>query len=574
MTFCSTRKLAVNKSESRILILCAALIMALSLTGCGKRPEDSAYLDSISPDDTVIVFTNDIHGYVLNSDTCIGLDGLQYFMDEVRSKTGNVILVDSGDSYQGNYMCLKSKGSYVSDLLSELGYDVVALGNHEFDFGLNRVCELASGSSYSTVCCNLQYTGRDENIKNGLSGIYPYRIIDGIAFIGVDTPSVADSLKKETVNEDGECSFHMGQNDPEEFYEIVQSNINECKAMGASTIIILSHLGDYAKNQSDYSSDKLIENTSGIDILLDAHNHTIIDGNEIRDKSGNMVPVYSTGARLTHIGAIILHKDKTFDGYLIDRVGGKDEAITAKINDLKAAIDPNSGTVMTKGNLYIPYWGEGNMKNTSREDPLGNLLADAYRYCGKADIGVLNATSYRSELPKGDITMENLYDLLPFSEALVVLEVNGLDIMNMLECSCRKTADIYADEAGIPVGSNADFLQVSGLKYDIDTTIESGLMTSKANTFDNFSAARRAKNILIEIDGKYEPLDENRTYTVATSSYLAGGGCGLSMLKDCPRTETGLSEADALIMYINSLNGDLVKDYSGEQGRIGIISGK
>ena len=574
MIYCSTRKPAVNKNKSRFLILCAALVMALPLTACGNRPEDSAYFDSISGDDTVIVFTNDIHGYVLNSDTCIGLDGLKYFMDEVQKKTGNVILVDSGDSYQGNYMCLKSKGSYVTDLLSELGYDVVALGNHEFDFGLSRVCELASYSSFSTVCCNLQYTGQDENIKDELSSILPYRIIDGIAFIGVDTPSVADSIQVETVNEDGECSFQMGQNSPNELYETVQANIDECKALGASTIVILSHLGDYAKTLSDYSSDKLIENTSGIDILLDAHTHTIINGAEIRDRSGRMVPVYSTGARLTHIGAINLHKDNSFDVYLLDRADGKDEAITAKIIDLKTAIDPDSGAVMTKSNLYIPYYGEGNMKNSSREDPLGNLLADAYRYAGKADIGILNATSYRSEIPKGDITREMLYDLLPFSDALIVLEVKGLDIMNMLEASCRKTAAVYEDEAGIPIGSNADFLQVSGLKYDIDTSIESGFITSKANTFDNFNSARRAGNIYVEIGGEYEPLDENKTYTLATSSYLAGGGCGMTMLKDCPRTGTGLSEADAFIMYVNSLNGDLAKDYSDVQGRIGIITEK
>ena len=565
------RRPAETKSKSRFQVLCAVLILAFLLTDCGNISGASADSGSISADDTVIVFTNDIHGYVLNSDICIGLDGLKYYVDEVKKKTDNVILVDSGDSYQGNYMCLKSEGSYVSDLLSELGYDVVALGNHEFDFGLARVCELASESSYSTVCCNLQYTGCDENIISMLSDVLPYRIIDGIAFIGVDTPSVSYSIQPE--NEGGECSFQMGQNSPDEFYEIVQSYINECRDLGASTVIILSHLGDYAKNQSDYSSDRLIEDTSGIDILLDAHNHTIINGTEIIDKSGKAVPVYSTGARLTHIGGIILHKDNTFDGYLIDSVDGKDEAVTAKINELKTEIDPNSGEVLAKSNLFIPYFGEGNMKNSSREDPMGNLLADTYRCIGKADIGILNSTSYRSEILKGNITKEMLYDLLPFSDALVVLDVTGHDIMNMLEYSCRNTADIYEDEAGNAIGSSAGFLQVSGLKFDIDTTVESGFMASKGNTFENFNAERRVKNIYVEINGEYKPLDENKIYKVATSSYLAGGGCGLSMLKDCVRTETGLSEADALIMYINSLNGDLAKDYSDVQGRIRIITG-
>ena len=192
------------------------------------------------------------------------------------------------------------------------------------------------------------------------------------------------------------------------------------------------------------------------------------------------------------------------------------------------------------------------------ETNLGDFCADAYRDQGGADIAVINGGSIRANIPKGPITYESLIKVQPYNNSLVVVEATGQQILDALEWGCRKLPD-----------SSGSFLQVSGLTYEIDTSIDSGCIEDESLKFAGVKGPRRVRNVKVGT----EPLDPEKKYTVASSDYiLLNQGDGHTAFEGATILEEGKKQDLQLFTdYIrDTLGGKVSDDYADPygQGRI------
>lgn len=188
------------------LLLCICLMLSL-FVGCKK--EDAQ--------DIVVLYTNDIH---CGFEDHIGYAGLAAYRNSVAKKTPYVTLVDLGDAIQGDVIGTVSKGEYIIDMMNEVGYDLAILGNHEFDYGIDRLRELIDQSEATYLGCNLTYTGSGEN---KLSAVKPYEILSygntDVAYIGVTTPETTTSSTPSYFQENGEFVYGFtGGTTTDDFY--------------------------------------------------------------------------------------------------------------------------------------------------------------------------------------------------------------------------------------------------------------------------------------------------------------------------------------------------------------------
>ena len=199
----------------------------------------------------------------------------------------------------------------------------------------------------------------------------------------------------------------------------------------------------------------------------------------------------------------------------------------------------------------------------SQETNLGDLCADAYRAMSGADIAFVNGGGIRTSIPAGDITYEQIISVHPFGNAMCVVEATGQEILDALEMSARKLPS-----------ENGGFLQVSGISFDIDMSVEPTVVTDDKGLFVEVSGDRRIKNVKVGD----APIDPDATYTLASHNYmLKESGDGINMFADNVLLQDSvLLDNQVLIKYITEYLGGVVgaeyADLYG-QGRINIING-
>lgn len=304
----------------KIISLFAILLICVSLSGCG-----------ISSKDINIVYTNDVHGNVNSS---IGYAGVKEYANSLENNS-YVALVDGGDFAQGSNVADNSNGLAIVDIMNEMGYEVATLGNHEFDYGLKEIKNIVDRADFDIVGCNAIYEG---NSDNPFKNIKPYVIKSygptKIAYIGVLTPDILseDNPSYEKCFEEGEIVVdfdHIINGDSElQFFDNLQKTIDEAR-IKADYVIIISHLG----SSKGLNTLTLINNTTGVDIVLDAHSHST--KNDIRyNKEEKEVILVSAGKNLECFGKITITKDGTISAELIDSSLNKNSSIQNKIDEL------------------------------------------------------------------------------------------------------------------------------------------------------------------------------------------------------------------------------------------------
>ena len=189
------------------------------------------------------------------------------------------------------------------------------------------------------------------------------------------------------------------------------------------------------------------------------------------------------------------------------------------------------------------------------ENILGNLVTDALRFVGNSDISLINAGSIRESIKKGNITFNHVLNTLPFSAKIIVKEVSGRDILDALEFSTK----------ALPKTSSK-FLQVSGIKFKVDDSLESKVVVDEFENFVKVDGERRVYDVYIN-DKK---LDENKKYTISFDDFLAEGGDGFSMFTKYNLTnDTSLVDNEAFKFYLETeLNRTIPNKYKTTQGRI------
>ena len=544
-----------------------ALVMAIALIGVTMLFAQGAAEALEAQKDIVVLYTNDVHCAI---DSNIGYAGLAKYKAEME-KDNFVVLVDAGDAIQGDTIGTVSKGEYLVDIMNEVGYDFCVLGNHEFDYGTDVLASLLKKADAQYLNATIEYTGNGNNL---LKDTVPYVIerfgfLD-VAFIGVSTP---ESITKSTPRyfmEDGQFVYDFAAG--EDLYAAVQGYVDEVREKGADVVVVISHLGVEEGSEPNRATD-LIANTTGIDALIDGHSHTTEPSMLVADKSGRKVLYTQTGTKLNNIGKLTISKDGSVKAELVAEAE-KDEAVTAFIEDIKAQYESLVNTVVAHTEVELSITDENGVRAVrNRETAIGDLCADAYRAVADTDIAFVNGGGIRATIKKGDITTANMISVHPYGNALCSCYATGAEILDALEHSVVNTAATAASD-GKAVGESCGFRQVSGIKFTIYTSIPSSVKKDDKGLFVAVEGERRVKDVFVEENGEWVPIDPEKTYTVACHNYLLQDmGDGYTMFTDNVYIlDKVLIDNQVIINYIcDFLGGNVGTEYAEPQGRITVI---
>ncbi|MBR1539165.1 MAG: bifunctional metallophosphatase/5'-nucleotidase [Bacteroidales bacterium] len=539
-----------------LLILLAISAVAVS---CSRKltPANPAVPVTKASSDIVILYDNDVHCSVE------GYEQMSALKAEKQKLTPYVTLVSSGDFVQGGSLGAVSRGGYIVEIMNAVGYDLVTLGNHEFDYGIPRLKELTSGLTALTLCCNLIDLRTDRRMFD------PCRIVDyggtKVAFIGVATPYSFNSSTPAYFQDDkGNYVYSLCA---DIFYDNVQNFVDDARAQGADYVVALTHLGDDVA-YDPINSQTLAANTCGIDVILDGHSHSTVPSRMINATDGKPVLYTQTGAHFDNIGVLTIKPDGQISTELVPvkEYPGKDEKVASVIARIKKEYAEMGARKIGRSEVMLPAKDEyGDWLVRKYETSLGDFCADAFRITMDADIGVLGGGSIRKDLPAGDVRYDDIFNVFPFNNSTCIADLTGAQILDMLEFG---VAAWPTDFGGFP--------QVSGLTYEFDPSVESPVVYDINKAFVRIDPGeRRVRNVRVldRKTGAYEPIDPGRRYKVAGTTYLLrDAGDGYEMLKGIGH-DTGTPDVDRLENYIvEKLKGDISSEtYGKSAGRVKAI---
>lgn len=547
----------------KILSLLLALAMML---GCMAFAEEAA---PALTQDVVVLFTSDVHCGI---DQGFGYTGLAAVRDSLEAAGNHVLLVDNGDSIQGEPVGTMTTGEAIINLMNAVGYDIAVPGNHEFDYGMDRFLELTEKANFPYISANFN--------KDGELVFAPYVIKEfdevQIAFVGITTPkTLTSSTPKYFQDEEGNFIYGFMQDETgEKLYTAVQTAVDDARAEGADYVVVLGHVGNEAECQPWTYAD-IIANTTGIDAFLDGHSHDT-DQVTMINKDGEDVLRAACGTKLAGIGYLRIGVDGTLATGLYTwnndvsapELLGIENEMTAAVQEATAELDEKLSEVVASSRVDLTiYDPEAKMEDgtpiriiRNAETNLGDLCADAYRDQSGADIAFVNGGGIRVSIDAGDITLGDILQVHPFGNALCVIEATGQQILDALEWGARS----------VP-GENGGFLQVSGLTYEIHTYIESSAKADENTMFAGVEGEYRVKNVMVGD----EPLDPEKTYTLASHNYmLKNGGDGYNMFEGCNLLQDEVMlDNQVLINYITgTLEGVVGEQYENPYGEGRIVA--
>lgn len=535
--------------------------LALSLCACGGDKRS---------DDVVLLYTTDVHCGVNEK---LGYSALASYKKEMQKEYKYVSLLDAGDYIQGDVIGAFSHGESIVNIMNEMDYEVVTIGNHEFDYGMDALGKVINGLKAEVVSCNLEYVGSK---TNKLAKVKPYTIKQygglKIGIVGVTTPESLVDVTPSIFKEDGKTVYSFHNENEEAYYKKIQDTIDLCNKE-ANYTVLLTHAGNNEAARP-WSSRDIIANTSGYLAVMDGHSHYDVQWEKVKNKEGKDIPLCDAGYKLNEFGKLVIHKDGSITTEFISDYSTRDKEVQdyvdAELGKTKATAD----RVVAHTDLALSIYDPNGIRIVrSRETAIGNLTADSCRIITGADIGFVNGGGIRTDLPSGDITYGQVFDVNPFGNYIVLKEVSGSHILDYLEHCSQATAKDYQKD-GHPNGEFGGFAQVSGLRYTIDTSIPTPVVVDQAGNFVKIEGPRRVKNVKVLVDGVYVDIDPAKTYKVAANNYiLIEGGNGANMFMDDPEIEAPVRvDFQVIVDYItNVLKGNLSEKYSSTEGRIQVL---
>ena len=483
--------------------------------------------------DTVILHTNDVHGRIVEEKGVIGDAKLATVIEQERAKSNqNTLVVDAGDAFQGLPISNSTKGEARAEILNQMQYDAMAVGNHEFDFGLDEAKKYKEILKFPLLSSNTYVNGA--RLFEASTIVDKDKTVEGDEFvvIGVTTPETATKTHPKNVK-------GVTFTDPiSEVNKVIEEVQAKARAEGKDYkhYVVLAHLGVDTTTPVEWRGSTLAEALSK-NPRLKGKRVTVIDGHSHTVESttyGDNVTYNQTGSYLHNVGKIT-YKSRQLLGNptQIPAADAKklpaNPKIAAMVKEIKEKYDAeNAVEVVSKSPVEL----NGDRENVRvRETNLGNVVADALYQYGQTgfshptDIAVTNGGGLRETIAKDKpITKGNVIAVLPFGNTITQIQVTGQQVLDMFEKSLGsilqvdKDGKTVMDENGQPLlEPSGGFLQVSGVKVYYDTNLPSGKRV----------LAVQVKN---HTDGAYEKLDLSKTYYLTTNDFLAAGGDGYSML--------------------------------------------
>ena len=537
---------------------------------------------SESRNDIVVLYTNDAHcAYKQAFDkedttklTCEGYAALAKYKKD-KEENSYVELVDAGDAIQGDVIGTLSNGEYIADIMAKTGYTIAVPGNHEFDYGMDNFLALTEKAGYDYISCNFM------DLASGESVLPAYEMKEygdkKVAYVGISTPETfTKSTPTYFQDKDGNYIYGFCEgNDGADLYNQVQKTVDKAKADGADYVVAIGHTG-IDPSSTPWTSGEIIANTTGINAYIDGHSHSTIEGEQVKNKEGKDVLLTSTGTKLAAFGELTISSDGVFSSRLVSDYTEEDPEVAAYVEEIEGKFKDlqNQVVAATEVDLTVNDPATGKRMVRNQETNLGDLCADAYRDMLGADVAFVNGGGVRADIKTGDITYGDIIKVHPFGNAACLIEATGQQILDALELG-SSAAGYDAENDAYP--ESGGFLQVSGLTYEIDTTVKSSVVLDDKKNFVKVDGERRVKNV--KIGGK--AIDPAATYKLASHNYmLKSGGDGYSMFKgDKVLQDEVMIDNQVLINYITkTLGGKVTKDsiYANPygDGRIKVILDK
>ena len=534
----------------KFLSVLLAFAMMLSLGVTTLAAEDTAVgttaVEQTYAGKTVILHSNDVHGAITGY-ACIAALKTDY-----ESKGAEVILVDAGDYSQGTTNVSTTKGADAVAMMNAAGYDVVTIGNHEFDYGYEQLMDNMSKAEFKVVCADVF----DADGTTIFDANYTYTTKSGVkvGFFGLETPEAQTKANPALIKG---LTFAI-----DDLWAVSQKQIDALA--DADVVICLSHLG-VDNETKPYTSYDLWNNTKGIDMIIDGHSHTVMT------KGDKNEPIQSTGTAFANIGVIVIDdaskKIESNELVAVTDTMAKDEAVAAAaekiIDRVKAEYDVKFAVSKVELNGAKAPNGNRDVETNN-----GDLITDAmvWQVLQNKDgltvnedhvVAITNGGGIRAAIKPGDVTKNDINTVLPFGNTVAVVYVTGAELLEALEASTYCTP-----------GAIGGFPQVSGINYTIHT---GKAYDANAETYPNstYYGPKSINRVVINsINGK--EFKENEVYAVVTNNFCAAGGdTYYAFASASAQFDTGIPVDEAVMAYITrELKGVIGEKYAAPQGRI------
>lgn len=537
----------------KFLSVLLAMAMVLSLTVTGFAIEDTATTrepevmteEATMAGKTVILHTNDVHG---------AIEGYAYITAlkaDYEAKGAEVILVDAGDYSQGEVYVSDTKGLDAVEMMNVTGYDVVTLGNHEFDYGYAQIKENMTKADFKILCANVY--GEDGTPIFDANYTYTTKSGVKIGFFGMETPEAQTKANPALIK---------GLKFDTDLKAVAEKQLEALK--DDDVVIALSHLG-VDDSSRPYTSYDLYNAAKGIDFIIDGHSHSVMT------KGKNGEPIQSTGTKFANIGVIVIDdaskKIESNSLYEIKEDTAKDAVVAAAAQKITDRIDKEYGAVFAKSKVELNGAKAPN-GNRDGETNNGDLITDAMLWKVMQNkegltvnedhvVAITNGGGIRAAIKVGDVTKKDIKTVLPFGNTIEVIYVTGNELLEALEAS---TFCVPESIGGFP--------QVSGISYTISTgaVYDANAETYPASTYYGPKSINRVT--INSINGK--EFKANDTYAVVTNNFCAeGGDTYYAFAAATSKFDTGVTLDMAVMDYITKeLKGVIGEQYAAPQGRI------
>ncbi len=447
-----------------------------------------------------------------------GIGRLITAVNEARGRAENSILVDAGDQFQGSLLYTQYKGAMSAEFMPQLGYQAMAVGNHEFDDGPQVLGEFIDGVGLPVLSANIDAS--QEPALQGKIGKSTVIEVNGerVGVVGLttlETPEIASP----------------GPNVNFLPYDAAQEEIDALAEQGVNKIILLSHAG-YVEDQA------LAQSLTGVDVIVGGHSHTLLSNTEegaagLYPTMVNNVPIVQARSYGKYLGELTVTFDDqgnvtaaSGDPILLDASVAEDEAAKARVAELAEPLNELRARVVAEASDAI----DGERESCRAvECEMGNLVAEAMLDRVKdqgVTIAIANGGGLRASIDAGPVTMGEVLTVLPFQNTLSTFQTDGQTIIEALENGASQI-----EEQG------GRFAQVAGLMYSIDPSKPAG---------------SRVSDVMVLVGGDaWAPIDPAATYGVVSNNYVRNGGDGYAMFVDAENAyDFGPDLADVTAEYL------------------------